>query len=74
MNQMLLFSRPGYIRALRNVLECAAVMGCAKLIRPEHVRFTAAGGQAGDTGNDAMDFRVGIPTHEFYRCNPQARL
>ncbi|MDR3581178.1 MAG: sigma-54 dependent transcriptional regulator [Oryzomonas sp.] len=65
MNQLMSYSWPGNIRELRNVLEYAAIMVCDELIRPEHLRFTAAGGQTGDAGNDAIEFGVSIPAHEF---------
>lgn len=36
------YSWPGNVRELRNVLEYAAIMVTDELIRPEHLRFTAA--------------------------------
>jgi len=59
------YSWPGNVRELRNILEYAAIMVTDELIRPEHLRFTAAPPLLPQYDSSTVDFHISLSAEEL---------
>lgn len=59
------YSWPGNVRELRNVLEYAAIMVSDELIRPEHLRLSAALPLQGTHTSTTVEFPISLPADEL---------
>lgn len=65
MELLVSYSWPGNVRELRNVLEYATIMVSDELIRPGHLRLSAAPPQPATPATDAVDFRISLSLDEL---------